>query len=153
MDIGSNNKFPAGTLSNFTANYFTFDGVECKSMEGLLQSFKFENDNSQKATCLLTGFKAKSKGKNRNKQWKRRQVLWWNGEEFDRSSKEYQWLLNRAFLSLFRQSVKFRSALTASGNSVFTHSIGNSNKRETVLTEREFCSRLQYLKDELLNRE
>lgn len=33
MDIGGQNKGVAGRLSNFTARPFTFDGVECLSME------------------------------------------------------------------------------------------------------------------------
>lgn len=147
MDIGSNSKYPAGALSNFTANTFIFEGVECKSMEGLLQSFKFEDINAQKITCGMIGFSAKKKGRNRNKIWKSRQKLYWKGITYDRKSQEYQELLDRAFINLYLQSEKFRKALSASGNAVFTHSIGNSNAKETVLTESEFCSRLQKLKD------
>lgn len=147
MDVGSNNGYPAGALSNFTANKFIFDGVECESMEGLLQSFKFENINSQMITCSLVGFKAKMKGKNRNKRWKSMQTLWWNGVSYKRDSKEYQTLLDRAYMALFNQSEKFRKCLKDAGNAIFTHSIGHNNEKETVLTEREFCSRLQRLKD------
>ena len=42
MDIGSKAIYPASALSNFSPHPFTFDGVECNSMEGLLQSFKFD---------------------------------------------------------------------------------------------------------------
>ena len=147
MDIGSRNSYPAGKLSNFTAFEFEFDGVKCASMEGLLQGFKFENIQSQKATCSLTGFSAKKKGSGRNKQWKSKQTLWWNGEAFPRKSKEYQNLLNRAYNSLFKNE-NFKKALDAAGDkTIFTHSIGRNNKKETVLTESEFCKRLQYLKD------
>ena len=59
MDIVSRNPYPAGKLSNFTGFKFIFDEVECNSMEGLLQAFKFENIDSQKATCSLIGFSAK----------------------------------------------------------------------------------------------
>ena len=37
MDIGSGNGYPSGALSNFSPHPFVFDGVECNSMEGLLQ--------------------------------------------------------------------------------------------------------------------
>ena len=147
MDVGSRNSYPAGKLSNFTAFQFTFDGVECASMEGLLQAFKFENIQSQKITCALTGFAAKKKGSGRNKQWKGKQTLWWNGEAFIRKSKEYQNLLNRAYNALFTNE-NFKKALEAAGpKTIFTHSIGNNNRKETVLTESEFCKRIQYLKD------
>jgi len=147
MDIGSRNSYPAGKLSNFTGFSFIFDGVKCASMEGLLQSFKYENISSQKITAGLVGFAAKKKGSGRNKQWKSKQCLWWNGETFPRKSKEYQKLLDRAYNALYSNE-NFRKALTAAGDkTIFTHSIGRSNRKETVLTESEFCKRLQYLKD------
>jgi hypothetical protein len=42
MDIGSGKVGPAGGLSNFRPRPFVFDDVECASMEGLLQSFKYD---------------------------------------------------------------------------------------------------------------
>ena len=147
MDIGSKNKYPAGKLSNFTAFEFEIDGVKCASMEGFLQALKFENKEAQKSTCSLVGFAAKKKGSGRNKYWRSRQKLWWNGNEYKRSSKEYQTLISRAYQALYDQSEEYRKTLDDAGDAVFTHSIGNKNKKETVLTEREFCARLQMLKD------
>ena len=66
MDIGSGNGYPCATLSNFASHHFVFDGVECNSMEGLLQSFKFKDFEMQKEVCKLVGKKAKFKGKKRN---------------------------------------------------------------------------------------
>jgi predicted NAD-dependent protein-ADP-ribosyltransferase YbiA (DUF1768 family) len=43
MDIGSGNGYPGASLSNFAPHPFTIDGVECASMEGFLQSLKFES--------------------------------------------------------------------------------------------------------------
>lgn len=146
MDIGSNSSYPAGKLSNFTPYNFIFEGVQCKSMEGLLQSFKFKNIDAQKITCCLVGVRAKSKGKKRNKEWKSTQTLWWKGVPYKRNSKEYQVLLDRAYNALY-QNESFRNTLSACGDAVFTHSIGNRNSKETVLTTTEFCSRLQHLKD------
>jgi hypothetical protein len=147
MDVGSRNSYPAGKLSNFTAFEFEFEGVICASMEGLLQAFKFENTDAQKITCALTGFNAKKKGSGRNKYWKSKQTLWWNGFSYPRKSKEYQRLLDRAYNALYKNE-NFKKALEAAGTkTIFTHSIGRSNKKETVLTEAEFCKRLQYLKD------
>lgn len=39
------------------------------------------------------------------------------------------------------------NALRASGNSVLTHSIGKTDPRKTVLTAKEFCSRLTELRE------
>lgn len=146
MDIGSGTGFPSASLSNFAPHPFIFDGVECASMEGLLQSFKFSNPEVQREVCKLVGKQAKFKGK--KKKWWRTQTLFWQGEEFKRESQEYQELLDRAFEALATNE-GFQKALLATGNSVLTHSIGKIKESETVLTRNEFCSRLMKIRERL----
>lgn len=145
MDIGSKNGYPASALSNFPPHPFTFDGIVCSSMEGLLQSFKFKNPEMQVFVCSLVGFKAKTKGKNKN--WYEYQTLYWQGIEYKRDSDDYQKLLDRAYQALYDCSDSFRRALVASGNATLTHSIGKSDMSRTILTEREFVSRLTKLRE------
>ena len=145
MDIGSKNSYPAGALSNFSGHRFFLDGVQCNSMEGFLQSLKFKNPEMQIEVCKLVGFGAKRKGASKN--WKVSQVLYWRGREIGRYSKEYQDLLDNAYEAMYRDSESFRKALKASGNSVFTHSIGKNKECDTVLTVKEFCSRLTKLRE------
>lgn len=144
MDIGSGNTYPSNALSNFAPHPFEIDGVQCNSMEGFLQSLKFESKEMQEYVCTLVGYAAKKKG--RNKNWKQSQTLYWKGEAIKRDSKEYQDLLDRAYAELYKNT-KFKAALEASGNSVLTHSMGKSKESETVLTTREFCSRLAKLRN------
>ena len=144
MNVGSKSGYPSSALSNFSPHRFYFDGVDCWSMEGLLQAFKFENPEIQKEVCSLVGIQAKMRGK--HKDWYRTQTLYWNGVTYKRDSKEYQDLLDRAYLAL-ATNTSFRKALIASGNAVFTHSIGKRKKNETVLTIREFCGRLSWIRD------
>ena len=139
MDIGSGTGFPTASLSNFAPHPFIIDGVECNSMEGFLQSLKFSNPDMQREVCKLVGKQAKFKGK--KKKWWRTQTLYWLGVEFNRSSQQYQELLDRAFDALSENS-SFKRALLATGNAPLTHSIGKINPSETVLTRVEFCSRL-----------
>lgn len=147
MDIGSGKAYPANALSNFAPHPFTFDGVEISSMEGFLQSLKFQSEDMAKYVCTLVGYAAKKKGQNKN--WKVTQTLYWLGKPIKRESQEYQDLLDRAYQAMFDQSDSFRRALKASGNSTLTHSMGRTNARETVLTVREFCSRLTKLRNKL----
>jgi predicted NAD-dependent protein-ADP-ribosyltransferase YbiA (DUF1768 family) len=147
MDIGSGKEYPSNALSNFSPHPFVFDGVEVNSMEGLLQSFKFKNFDMQKEVCKLVGLKAKFKGKKKN--WYTDQKLYWNGVVYERESKEYQDLLDRAFDAL-AENTGFQKALIASGKSVLTHEIGKSKENETVLTKREFISRLNKIRERLL---
>ena len=149
MDIKSGKEYPAGALSNFAPHKFTFRGVECASMEGLLQSLKFKNPEMQKEICKLVGRQAKMKGANKN--WKTSQTLWWDGLPIKRNSTEYQLLLDEAFLSLSRDSESFRNALLATQNAILKHSIGKTKKNDTVLTQNEFCSRLMIIRARLFN--
>jgi predicted NAD-dependent protein-ADP-ribosyltransferase YbiA (DUF1768 family) len=151
MDIKSGTKYPAGALSNFAPHPFTFRGVEVASMEGFLQSLKFKDVEMQKHICTLVGFAAKKSGANKN--WQRDQVLWWDGVAYQRKSDEYQELFDEAITVLYTENSKARKALMASNNSKLTHSIGRTNKSETILTRTEFCSRLMKLRTTIKNEE
>lgn len=144
MDIGSKNGYPSSSLSNFAPHPFVIDGVECNSMEGFLQSLKFESIDMQKYVCTLVGKAAKFKGKKKN--WWKTQTLYWQGEAIDRHSEAYQDLLNRAYNALY-QNQGFKRALEATKDCKLTHSIGRKDPSHTILTQSEFCSRLMKLRD------
>jgi len=144
MDIGSGSGYPAGALSNFAPHPFEIDEVKCNSMEGFLQSLKFESIEMQRYVCTLVGKAAKFKGK--KKKWYQKQELYWNGETYKRDSEAYQNLLNRAYNRLYEND-GFRRALQATNGATLEHSIGKNKSSETVLTKQEFCSRLTYLRD------
>jgi hypothetical protein len=146
MDIGSKQGFPAGALSNFSPHPFELDGVRCASMEGFLQSLKFKEPDVQAQVCTLVGFAAKHRGK--PKKWWETQTLYWRGVGIKRDSPEYQLLLDRAYQAMYDQSDSFRRALAATHDAVLTHSIGTKVANRTVLTEREFCRRLERLRDQ-----
>lgn len=146
MDIGSGSGFPSAALSNFAPHPFIIDGILCNSMEGFLQSLKFQDPEMQKNVCLLVGKAAKFKGK--KKKWWKTQTLHWQGQTFKRDSEEYQILLDRAFEAL-STNASFRKALLATGDAVLTHSIGKTKITETVLTRNEFCSRLMKIRRDL----
>lgn len=146
MDIRAGTS--AGALSNFVARPFVFRGVQCNSMEGLLQGLKFKNPDMQREVCLLVGKKAKFKGK--KKRWWEDQILWWQGEPIKRESDEYQQLLDEAYVALFTTNKKAMKALMDTGSAVLKHSIGSRDAKRTVLTQQEFCSRLTNIRTELL---
>lgn len=57
-------------------------------------------------------------------------------------------MLDRAYDAL-SENTSFQKALLATGNSTLTHEIGKSKENETVLTKREFISRLYKIRDRL----
>lgn len=148
MDIGSGNGYPESALSNFAPHQFEIDSITCHSMEGFLQSLKFQNPDMQAHVCTLVGKKAKFKGK--KKKWYRSQTLYWQGQEINRHSQDYQDLLDRAFEAL-GQNQGFKKALLATQNATLTHSMGKNKATETILTKKEFCSRLTKLQTQLQN--
>lgn len=148
MDIGSGSGYPSSNLSNFSPHGFVVDGVECASMEGFLQSLKFQDPEMQKHVCTLVGKAAKFKGK--KKKWWKTQTLYWQGEAIPRDSERYQELLDKAFNALSENS-SFKRALLATQNATLTHNMGKKKTSETVLTKNEFTSRLTAIRTRLQN--
>jgi predicted NAD-dependent protein-ADP-ribosyltransferase YbiA (DUF1768 family) len=144
FDIKAKAPWPAGALSNFAAHAFTFDGVACASMEGLLQSLKIADPVEQARVCGLEGAVAQSVG--RRYVWHVGGTLWWRGTAYDRLSDAYQALLDRAYQALYAQSKTFRDALAATESMQLTHSLGKDDPCETILTTEEFLSRLGRLR-------
>ncbi len=148
IDIGSDEEWPGAALSNFTLHRFVFENTKCASMEGFLQALKFEDPTEQPVICNLAGIAAKKRGRTRNKAWESIQKLWWKGKEFDRSGREYQELLDRAFTAL-SQNEAFKAALRATEESSLIHTVGKSELTKTVLTEQEFCTRLMRIREKI----
>lgn len=147
IDIQSKGEYPSCALSNFAEHEFYIDNVKCLSMEGFLQSLKFKGIKKQKQVCLLFGKEAKNSTKHSVAQlrWRLTNNLYWQGKRINRFSDEYQKLIDRAYVSLSRNS-DFEKALMNSSSYTLAHSIGKTDKRKTVLTEYEFISRLERLR-------
>ena len=146
MDIHSNLPWPSCDLSNFAAHGFVVDGERCASMEGFLQSLKFEDAGQARATRALAGMEAKKAGADRNAAWQSAKALWWKGVEMERMGEPLARLVDKAFEALFAQSEPFRRALAATHGEELRHAIGEGDPAKTVLTEEEFCARLENLR-------
>ena len=144
MDIKSGKAYPAGALSNFAPHPFLFREHEVSSMEGFLQGLKFKSPEMQLEIFKKVGVGAKRAGS--GKKWQKTQTLWYQGEPIKRESQEYQDILDEAYNAMFDQNAKARKALMASQSASLKHSIGRTNAKETVLTVREFCGRLERIR-------
>lgn len=143
VDISSRSTGPEGVLSNFTENHFLFDGVECGGMEGFLQSLKHKNVEKQVRVCSLYGVKAKRKGKHK---WMEKQIVYWKGRGIDRHGEEFRSLVRAAFRAMYEQCQQFRDALAQTGSKRLYHTMGKTDPRDTILTEKEFCDILDELR-------
>lgn len=137
IDIDKNDKF--ALLSNFSENHFEIDGIICYSMEGFLQSLKFEDPSNQIEVCKTFGKQAKFLGK--KKKWWKTQTLFWKGSQVDRHSNEYQLLLDRAFQSLSKNQ-EFGKTLLLTEDNEIVHESGKDDPYRTILTKDEFIKRL-----------
>lgn len=144
IDIHSKGRWPSCALSNFYPHQFEFEGVQCGSMEGFLQSLKSTDPERQIEICRLSRKEAKQSG---NGGWKLSQDLYWDGKVYNRHGYEFLGLIKRAYEALYGQSPLFRDALKATGNKRLYHSIGNPNPHDTILTELEFCTILTAIRD------
>lgn len=147
LDIGAAIPGVAGRLSNFTRRLFVFEGVTCKSIEGLLQSLHYKDLHEQEEVCALSGMSAKRKGAAKGAEWQNTQTLWWKGVEYDRHSPAYQMLLSRAYKTVYQQDDRFRRDLFKVRGYTLTHRVGGVNPERTILTEKEFCDLLTTLRD------
>ena len=142
IDIDTDDRFKL--LSNFSENHFEIDGVPCYSMEGFLQSLKFNDPDNQIQVCKLVGKKAKFAGK--KKKWWQTQVLFWKGVPIDRHSLEYQRLIDHAFKCLSGNK-EFSKTLLQTEDFEITHSSGKNDPYRTILTQVEFVSRLDKIRE------
>jgi len=61
--------------------------------------------------------------------------------------KSYRSTISAAYLSMFQQNERFRTALMSTRGMTLYHSRGEQNPYKTILTEREFCQILTELRD------
>lgn len=147
IDINSRASGAAGRLSNYTERRFFFDGVECGSIEGVLQSFKCPEPSAQRDICRLVGGWAKKAGGQYD--WRQDQMLYWQGRAYPRRSEDYKKLLDRLYDAAFEQDAAFRADLDSLRGQKLDHHMGLTNPAETVLTRVEFVRQLQRLIDRL----
>lgn len=145
LDIRSNGLYPANVLSNLANNEFVYDGVHCGSIEGFLQSLKTEDTELQREICLKYGGSAKDFTK-KLASWKDSGILYWQGKEFKRDSKEFFELVLGAYKALYEQNSVYRTALKSTIGSILTHTSGKDKITETILTKEEFISILNKLR-------
>jgi hypothetical protein len=136
-------------LSNLMPYRFKLDDLECASMEGFLQSIKFSDPVMSTTLRAMHGVAAFKKGQEGN-DWKFKQILFWNGSSYPRTSLSYKLLIERAYDALFDQNVMYRDALRITNDAVLTHKIGKTDQTDTTLTQVEYLYNLYRLRAKAL---
>ena len=147
IDISFKCQGIAKALSNLCNYKFTFDNVECASMESFIQSLRISDVNLQEEVCSLSGPFCYSI-RTTLPDWRKTQKVYWRGRVIDRHSDEYTSLLANAYYSLYTQSAVFKHALDQSKGYKLLHTIGYADKSETLLSPEEYISQLNRLRGE-----
>ena len=145
LDLGWRNGGLGKALSNLFPYPFELDGVRLASMEGFLQSLKFQGIEEQDMLIGLHGFKAWKIGQVGN-DWREGQILWWRGVPHQRLSREYHMLVERAYNACYEQNEAFRKALFETGVDILSHDIGHHDPTMTTLTEWEYIYNMYRLR-------
>lgn len=147
-DICYKFNYPFNVLCNFTPTQFEHNGIKINSMEGFLQALKVKDEKTQKKICTLPGFLAKKVGNYLKRTGKfDRVTLYWQGKEYSRNGQEIQQVIDDAYKSKYAHDSLFRHVLSDSKGKTLTHKIGKSDPVETVLTEEEFITHLDNLRE------
>lgn len=137
INIGIMIKSPLSRiLSNLFPYDFEFRGFQLKSLEGFFQGIKFKDPEIQKYVFSYSTINAYYMKAASDYRWQDSGNIYWQGQMIRRDSEEYSLLVDELYISAV-QNPLFRQALKNT-NHPLIHSIGNTDKNETVLTRFEY---------------
>ena len=134
----------AKRLSNLYPYKFVFYGQEYGSFEAFLQSIKFVTEEEKQHIYPMYGVQAFKAGQAGN-AWKLNQILFHQNRGYERSSRNYQILISRAYDALFEQNPDFQQALRQSRAAELRHDFGKTDMTDSVLTQVEYLYSLYRL--------
>ena len=146
VNVGYINKgaYPK-VLSNLFPYEFEFRGKKLSSIESFFQGIKFKDINMQNLVLSYSGLNANRVKACSDYDWKTTGKLYWQGEEIDRYSEEYDNLIDELYISAI-QNPLYRNAIKKCKVYIM-HSMGIKEKNETVFTRYEFEKELNCLKE------
>ena len=146
INVGYKYKGPySKILSNLFPYEFEFKGKKLSSIESFFQGIKFKDIEMQNLVFNYSGLDSNNVKACSDYDWKETGIIYWQGKEFDRNSKEYDDLIDELYISAI-QNPLYRSALKKCNKNII-HTMGEKEKSETVFTRYEFEKQLNCLKD------
>ena len=124
------------TLSNLYPYEFKFRGKKVASIESVFQGIKFKDKKAQNLMFNYYGLASNNIKVATDYDWTKTGILYWQGKEMNRFSKEYDDFLDELYVSAISNPL-YRGMLK-NINKYILHSMGKKNKEETVFTRYEF---------------
>lgn len=137
----------AKSLSNLYPYTFNMDGYMIKSMEGFLQSLKTDNTDEKIKMWGMHGVSCWKYGQQFN-NWKDNQILYWDNYLIYRHSEEYDLLIQRAYDNLLEND-EFYDNLKKSIGYKLSHSMGKTDKSDSLLTKYEYIDNMNRIRDKI----
>lgn len=151
INVGYKYKGPyAKVLSNLFPYEFEFKGKKLKSIESFFQGIKFKDITMQNLVFNYSGLDSNNVKVCSGYDWKETGIVFWQGKEINRYSKEYDDLVDELYISAI-QNPLYRNILKSIDRDII-HTMGGETKEETVFTRYEFELELNCLKDFLKGR-
>lgn len=146
INVGYKLKGPyAKVLSNLFPYKFEFKGKKLGSIEGFFQGIKFKDITMQNMVLEYSGLDSNYIKVASDIDWKKDGILYWQGKQIKRDSKEYDDLVDELYISAI-QNPLYRNVLKQCNKDII-HIMGGATKEETVFTRYEFEKQLNCLKD------
>ena len=150
INVGYKHKGPyAKVLSNLFPYEFEFKGKKLQSIESFFQGIKFKDIDMQNLVFKYSGLDSNYIKACSEYDWKETGIIYWQGNEINRYSKEYDDLVDELYISAI-QNPLYRNILKSTDRTIL-HTMGGKEKEETVFTRYEFEFQLNCLKDFLKN--
>lgn len=144
INVGIMIKSPLSrALSNLFPYDFVFRGFQLKGVEGFFQGVKFKNPDIQKVVFNYSGFNAYCLKAATDCRWQDDGYLYWQGTPIKRDSAEYADMVDELYIAA-AQNPLFRQALKNVDRTII-HSIGKTDRTETVLTRDEYEAEMNSL--------
>lgn len=136
-------------LSNLFPYNFIFKNKKLNSIESFFQGIKFPEIEMQNLVFEYSGLNSNRVKSCSSYDWKKTGKVYWQGQEIDRFSKDYEDLVDELYISAI-QNPLYRNALKNCTKDII-HTLGEEDKGNTVFTRYEFEKELNCLKDFLKN--
>ena len=146
INVGYKHKGPyAKVLSNLFPYEFKFKGKKLSSIEAFFQGIKFKDLEMQNLVLKYSALNSNYVKVCSGYDWKETGIVYWQGKEIDRYSKEYDDLIDELYISAI-QNPLYRNILKTTEKEII-HTMGGKEKKDTVFTRYEFERQLNCLKD------
>lgn len=146
INVGYKLKGPyAKIYSNLFPYEFTFRDKKLQSIESFFQGIKFKDVEMQNLVFTYSGLDSNYVKATTDYDWKKTGIVYWQGQEINRYSKEYDDIIDELYISAI-QNPLYRNALKTCTKDII-HIMGGKEKTDTVFTRYEFEKQLNCLKD------